>query len=86
MLSTFANFWLYVRTPCKCIFTIAVESEQKETKCYETRKVNKKKQSAMRHLAVLLVFSLKFTHVKMKEPNKLIQPQKTVTQVKNKDS
>ena len=29
----------------------------------------------MRHLTVLLVFSLKFTNVKMKGPNKSIQPQ-----------
>ena len=31
--------------------------------------------SRMRHVTVLLVFSLKFTHVKMKGPNKSIQPQ-----------
>ena len=30
--------------------------------------------SRMRHVTVLLVFSSKFTHVKMKEPNKSIQP------------
>ena len=32
-------------------------------------------QSCMRHVTVLLVFSLKFTHIKMKGPNKSIQPQ-----------
>ena len=31
--------------------------------------------SSMRQVAVLLVFSLTFTHAKMKGPNKLIQPQ-----------
>ena len=30
--------------------------------------------SRMRQVMVLLVFSLKFTHVKMKGPNKSIQP------------
>ena len=32
--------------------------------------------SCMKHVTVLLVYSLKFTHVKMKGPKKLIQPQK----------
>ena len=31
--------------------------------------------NCMRQVTVLLVFSLKFTHVKMKEPNKSIQPE-----------
>ena len=31
--------------------------------------------SRMRHVTVLLVFSLKLTHVKMKGPDKSIQPQ-----------
>ena len=34
--------------------------------------------SGMRHVGVLLVFSLKFAHVKIKGPNKLIQPQKNL--------
>ena len=33
--------------------------------------------SRMRHVAMLFIFSLKFTHVKMKGTNKSIQPQKS---------
>ena len=35
----------------------------------------------MRQVAVLLVFSLKFTHVKMKGPNKSIQPKKDISSI-----
>ena len=43
--------------------------------------------SHMRHIAVLFVLSLKFTYVKMRGPNKLIQPQKNmqfyITQIRH---